>query len=76
MYMLWFNFILPSNKLLFSFVLRCGNVYNYDNNMMMSFREKKINFNPTIKLNHNIHSTLLKECYWFHGFLVWTDRAH
>ena len=30
----------------------------YDNNMMMSFEQKKMNFKPRIKLNHNILTEL------------------
>ena len=49
--MLWFNFILGSN-LGFFFVF--GYVM-YDNNMIISLDQKKIKFEPRIKLNHNIY---------------------
>ena len=48
--MLWFNFILGSNFVFFCFL---GMVI-YDN-MIMSLKQKKIKFEPKIKLNHNIY---------------------
>ena len=48
--MLWFNFILGSNF----FLLFLGMVM-YDNNMIMSLKQKKRKFEPRMKLNHNIY---------------------
>ena len=48
--MLWFNFILGSNFLFFFL----GMVV-YDNNMILSLKQKKRKFEPRIKLNHNIY---------------------
>ena len=43
----------------FSFLLFLGMVM-YDNNMIMSLKQKKRRFEPRIKLNHNIYTTLVK----------------
>ena len=40
----------------FSFLLFLGMVM-YDNNMIMSLKQKKRKFEPGIKLNHNIYKT-------------------
>ena len=40
----------------FSFLLFLGMVM-YDNNMIMSLKQKKRKFEPRIKLNHNIYTT-------------------
>ena len=49
----------------FSFLLFLGMVM-YDNNMIMSLKQKKRKFEPRIKLNHNIdiHVTFI-----FHVFI-------
>ena len=39
----------------FSFLLFLGMVM-YDNNMIMSLKQKKRKFEPRIKLNHNIYA--------------------
>ena len=39
----------------FSFLLFLGMVM-YDNNMIMSLKQKKRKFEPRIKLNHNIYN--------------------
>ena len=39
----------------FSFLLFVGMVM-YDNNMIMSLKQKKRKFEPRIKLNHNIYN--------------------
>ena len=39
----------------FSFLLFLGMIM-YDNNMIMSLKQKKRKFEPRIKLNHNIHT--------------------
>ena len=55
--MLWFNFILGSNFVFFCFlcmVMYDNNIIMYDNNMIMCLKQKKIKFEPRIKLNHNI----------------------
>ena len=44
----------------FSFLLFLGMVM-YDNNMIMSLKQKKRKFEPRIKLNHNIHLCLAKQ---------------
>ena len=44
----------------FSFVLFLGMVM-YDNNMIMSLKQKKRTFEPRIKLNHNIYLCLAKQ---------------
>ena len=41
----------------FSFLLFWGMVM-YDNNMIMSLKQKKRKFEPRIKLNHNIYMVL------------------
>ena len=41
----------------FSFLLFLGMVM-YDNNMIMSLKQKKRKFEPRIKLNHNIYMDL------------------
>ena len=41
----------------FYFLLFWGMVV-YDNNMVMSLKQKKINFKPRIKLNHNIDTNI------------------
>ena len=46
---LWFKF---------SFLLFLGMVM-YDNNMIMSLKQKKRKFEPRIKLNHNIYTCIL-----------------
>ena len=69
-YMLWFNFILGSNFLFFCFwVLKC---------MIMSLKQRKIEFELRIKLNHNIYIQLSninkKEIfgnYFIISFSVW-----
>ena len=48
---LWFNFILDSNF----FFLLLGMVM-YDNNMIMSLKQRKRKFKPRIKLNHYIYT--------------------
>ena len=50
MSVLWFNVILRSNFLFFCF----SGMVMYDNNMIMSLKQKKRKFEPGIKLNHNI----------------------
>ena len=42
----------PSFK--YYFLLFLG-MATYDNNMIISFKQQKINFKPRIKLNHNIY---------------------
>ena len=50
MYMLWFKFILGLNFIFFCFcILLC---------MIMSLKQRKIKFEPRIKLNHNIYIEL------------------
>ena len=44
----------------FSFLLFLGMVM-YDNNMIMSLKQKKRKIEPTIKLNHNIYLCLAKQ---------------
>ena len=44
----------------FSFLLFLGMVM-YDNNMIMSLKQKKRKFEPRIKLNHNIYLCLAKQ---------------
>ena len=46
MYMLWFNFIIGLNSIFFCFKLIIIHYHTQN--------EKKINFKPRIKLNHNI----------------------
>ena len=48
--LLWFNFILGLNFLL------CLGMVMYDNDMIMSLKQKKRKFKPRIKLNHNIYT--------------------
>ena len=43
----------------FSFLMFLGMVM-YDNNMIMSLKQKKGKFEPRIKLNHNIYKRLVK----------------
>ena len=50
--MLWFNFILGSNFLNLLFL----GMVMYDNNMIMSLKQKKRKFEPRIKLNHNTYT--------------------
>ena len=46
----------------FSFLLFLGMVM-YDNNMIMSLKQKKRKFEPRIKLNHNMYTcTVVAEC--------------
>ena len=47
--MLWFNFILGSNFLV-SFV------FGYIKCMIMSLKQRKIKFEPRVKLNHNTYT--------------------
>ena len=42
----------------FSFLLFWGIMVVYDNNMVMSLKQKKIKFKPRIKLNHNIDTNI------------------
>jgi len=45
----------------FSFLWFLGMVM-YDNNMIMSLKQKKRKFEPRIKLNHNIYTLLFSTC--------------
>ena len=45
--MLWFNFVPGLN-----FIFFCFGVWEY---MIMSLKQRKINFEPRIKSNHNIY---------------------
>ena len=48
--MLWFNVILDLN---FCFLKLLLGMVMYDNDMIMSLKQKKIKFKPRKKLNHN-----------------------
>ena len=56
-YMLWFNFILVSIFIFFCFFVFLsffGIVM-----LIMSIKQRKIKIEPRIKLNHNIHTSVL-----------------
>ena len=50
MSMLWFNVVLDLNFCLLNLLL---GMVMYDNDMIMSLKQKKIKFKPRIKLNRN-----------------------
>ena len=60
-YMLWFNFILSSNFIFLCFKLI---IIHYNTQ-----KQKKIKFEPRIKLNHNIYKISLNAC------LLWKVRV-
>ena len=56
----------------FSFLLFLGMVM-YDNNMIMSLKQKKRKFEQRIKLNHNIYM-VYRGMQGIHGYTGYTGR--
>ena len=59
----------------FSFLLFLGMVM-YDNNMIMSLKQKKRKFEPRIKLNHNIYTIVRDTRSGCGGPLTWNAQIH
>ena len=69
----WFNFILGLNFIFFYFWEQCC--------MVMSLKQKKVQFKPRIKLNHNksikkttdmLNVTLRQQYFYFSPTINWT----